>query len=77
MLKLFDLKKPGANGSGAVSSSPRTGPSAAYLRLQKGVLLCCKSLNRDSVDYEISLSCLHKDEIHIFNHIDMNFFRFS
>ena len=37
MLKLFDLKKPGANGSGAVSSSPRTGPSAAYLRLQKGV----------------------------------------
>ena len=36
MLKLFDLKKPGANNGGAGASSPRTGPSAAYLRLQKG-----------------------------------------
>lgn len=38
MLKLFDLKKPGANGGGAGGSAPRTGPSAAYLRLQKGKL---------------------------------------
>lgn len=36
MLKLFDLKKPGANnGAAGGGNTPRTGPSAAYLRIQK------------------------------------------
>ena len=34
MLKLFDLKKPGADNGG--SGTPRSGPSAADLRIQKG-----------------------------------------
>ena len=39
MLKLFDLKKPGANAGSAGGNPPRIGPSAANLRIQKGMYI--------------------------------------
>jgi hypothetical protein len=68
MLKLFDLKKPGANNGGAGASSPRTGPSAAYLRLQKGKYYAqCKFMTG---------VCILVTEVWVCHHLLKNVFEF-
>ena len=64
MLKLFDLKKPGTNAGAAGGNPTRCGPSAANLRIQKGISINDIRLKKGTSCFKQHGSVMAKERSH-------------